>query len=149
METHTPVSAILEHKQAALHGVPPDATVLEAVHLMNENKIGAVLVMEEGKPVGIFTERDVLVRVVDAGLDSAVTKVRDVMSKNLIVIKPTSTIEEAMRVVSEKRCRHLPVMNGDTVAGMISIGDLTRWIVREQDSYVENLLDYIYGHHQS
>ena len=146
METKTPVSAILDHKGPSVHNIQPDASVLDAVHLMNEKKVGSLLVIENGKSIGIFTERDVLVRIVDARRDPAATTVRDVMTANPIVIKPSVTIEEAMRIVTEKRRRHLPVINEDgELLGLISIGDLMRWIVREQDTYVDHLLDYIHG----
>lgn len=146
METKTPVSAILDHKGPVVHNIHPDATVMDAVHLMNKLKVGSLLVIEKGNSVGIFTERDVLVRVVGARREPSETIVRDVMTANPIVIKPSVTVEEAMRIVTGKRRRHLPVINeeGDLL-GLISIGDLMRWIVREKDSYVDYLLDYIHG----
>lgn len=146
METKTPITAILDRKGANVHNIPPEASALDAVHQMNARKIGSLLVMDDGKPVGIFTERDVLVRIVDAGLNPATTLVRDVMTANPIVIKPSVTVEEAMRIVTEKRRRHLPVIGEDgELRGLVSIGDLMRWIVREQDTYVDHLLDYIHG----
>ena len=93
----------------------------------------------------MFTERDVLSRVIDTDRDPAQTQVREVMSRDLVVIQPSLDIEDAMQVITQKRCRHLPVVEGDQVIGMISIGDLMRWIVREHESYIENLMDYING----
>ena len=141
----TPVSDVIAHKGGSVHTVSPEATVRKAVHLMNEKKIGALLVMHEDKPAGMFTERDVLVRVVDTGKDPATTRVHEVMSSQLVTIKPSLSVEQTMKIMTEKRCRHLPVMEGDKLLGLISIGDVTRWIVREHESYIDNLLNYIHG----
>jgi CBS domain-containing protein len=95
--------------------------------------------------VGIFTERDVLVRVVDAGRDPAATRVEEVMTRELAVIRSATRVEEAMSVMTEKRCRHLPVVEEGRLAGMISIGDVTRWIVRNQRHTIDDLVSYIGG----
>lgn len=145
MEMHTHLSEILKEKGSQVHQIHPDATVLTAAKQMNAEKIGSLLVMENNQPVGIFTERDVMTRIVDAGKDPQTTKVREVMSADLIVVRPSLTIEETMRVMTEKRRRHLPVYEDGVLHGMISIGDLMRSIVREKDSVVDNLLDYIHG----
>jgi CBS domain-containing protein len=145
MELETRLSEILKHKGSHVHQIHPEATALSAARQMNEEKIGCLLVVENNKPVGIFTERDVMNRIVDAGRDAAKTKVREVMSPDLIVVKPSITVEEAMRVITEKRRRHLPVYENGVLHGIISIGDLMRWIVREQDFVVDSLLDYIQG----
>jgi CBS domain-containing protein len=145
MEINVPVSNIIEHKGNQVHSVQPTATVLDAVRFMNQKKIGALLVLHNNKPVGMFTERDVLVRIVDVGRDPQTTLVSDVMTSKLIVIKPSTTIEDAMFIITQKRCRHLPVVEDDKLLGMISIGDLMRWIVREHKIYIDHLLDYISG----
>ncbi len=142
---NTPVSDILAHKGFQVHSVSPESTVKEAVQLMNEKKIGALLVVHDDKPVGMFTERDVLVRIVDAGKSPDATKVHEVMSSKLVTIKRSVTVENAMKIMSEKRCRHIPVMEDGKLLGMVSIGDLTRWLVREHESYIDNLLNYISG----
>lgn len=139
----TPVSTIIAHKGGTVHSTTPEATVRDAVHLMNEKKIGALLVKRGDQPVGMFTERDVLVRIVDAGKDSQTTKVEAVMSSNLVTIKPSVSVEQVMKIMTEKRCRHLPVMEDDQLLGLVSIGDVTRWMVREHESYIDNLLNYI------
>ena len=140
-----PVSAILDHKGRYVHSVGPRATVAEAVRVMNGAKIGCLVVLEEERPVGIFTERDVLVRVVDAGLDPRTTRVAEVMTVNPFAIRPATTVEEAMVVVTEKRCRHLPVIEGGELSGLVSIGDLTRWVVRDQRGRIDDLVSYITG----
>ncbi|TVR54427.1 MAG: CBS domain-containing protein [Puniceicoccaceae bacterium] len=140
----TPVSDILAHKGATVFSTTPEATVRQAVHTMNEHKVGALLVMQENKPVGMFTERDVMVRVVDAGRDPETTRVREVMTSNLLTIRPTLSVEGAMKLITEKRRRHLPVVDDDgKLLGMISIGDVNRWVVRESESYIDNLYSYI------
>jgi len=136
---------ILQDKGSTVHGVAPDETVLDAVRAMNRAGIGALLVLNGDEVVGIFTERDVLRRVVDAGLDAATTKVAKVMTRELVAVRPATTVTEAMTVVTEKRCRHLPVMEGDRLLGLISIGDLTRWYTRSQEVQIRDLVNYITG----
>jgi CBS domain-containing protein len=134
---------LLEEKGRVVHSVAPDTTVVDAVNAMNAHRLGAVLVVEQGEPVGIFTERDVLRRVVTPGLPPASTLVGDVMTREVIVVTPTTTVEEAMAIVTEKRCRHLPVVEQDRVTGMISIGDLTRWVTRGHVFELQQLINYI------
>lgn len=145
MEINTPVSKILAIKGSLVHSTTPEATVAEAVRLMNTKKVGALLVLHYDEPIGMFTERDVLNRVVDAGKDPQSTRVKDVMTTQLVVIKPKLSIEDTMRIITQKRCRHLPVIDEGKLLGLISIGDVMRWFVREHEMYIENLLDYIHG----
>jgi CBS domain-containing protein len=142
---NTPVSNILKDKGSQVYAIHPEAKVIEAVRLMNEKKAGALVVVHNHQPVGMFTERDVLIRVVDAGKDPKETLVKDVMTEKVIVIHPETTIEKTMRIISQERCRHLPVLDDDHLVGLISIGDLMRWIVREHETHIDNLLDYIHG----
>jgi CBS domain-containing protein len=102
-----------------------------------------LLVTARGRPVGIFTERDVLVRVVAAGLDPNRTVVHEVMTQNPVVIRSDMTVNEAMRVITERRCRHLPVIDRGELRGLISIGDLMSWLVRDQQRTIEDLYDYV------
>jgi CBS domain-containing protein len=138
-----PVGRLLESKGSGVETVGPDTTVLVAVQRMNERKIGALVIVEREKPIGIFTERDVLVRVVAAGLDPKATPVVEVMTRNPVVIRPDVTVGEAMFVITERRCRHLPVMDERGLRGLISIGDLTSWMVRHQQRTIEDLHDYM------
>jgi CBS domain-containing protein len=140
-----PVRTILDDKGRQVYRIAPGATVAEAVRAMNEAKVGALVVVEGERPVGIFTERDVLVRVVADGNDPGAMRVGDVMTRQLVVILPTTTVREAMLIVTEKRCRHLPVVEEGRLAGMISIGDLTRWMVRGQQHQIDQLMSYITG----
>lgn len=139
----TQLAVLVERKGATVHAVPPSATVLEAVRKMNQEHIGALLVRDDEQVAGIFTERDVLTRVIDRGRAPAATPVAEVMTSSLVTVGPRTTVEEAMAVVTEKRCRHLPVMEGDRVLGLVSIGDLTRWVTRHQAWHIEDLVRYI------
>lgn len=141
------LSIILEGKAGgqSVHTISPDTPVIEAVRKMNAEGIGSLLVTNGDEVVGIFTERDVLRRVVDAELDPRTTRVAKVMTRELITVRPATTVNEAMAVVTEKRCRHLPVMDGDRLLGMVSIGDLTRWVSREQAIHIQDLVNYITG----
>lgn len=140
-----PVSSILDQKGAEVKTTAPSATVVEAVRAMNRARIGALVVVEGERPVGIFTERDVLVRVVDAGKEPGGTRVADVMTRELAFIRRRTQVAEAMAVMTEKRCRHLPVVEDGRLAGMISIGDLIRWTVRDQRHTIDDLVSYIEG----
>jgi CBS domain-containing protein len=138
-----PIARVLESKGSSVETVSPQTTVLTAVQRMNERKIGALLVTENGRAIGIFTERDVLVRVVAAGLDPDTTRVNEVMTRNPVVIRAEVTVNEAMRVSTGRRCRHLPVVDDGGLRGLISLGDLTSWVVRHQQRTIDDLHDYM------
>lgn len=137
------VAKILEMKGSDVEVTTADASVVAAVEQMNRRNIGALLVMDGERSLGIFTERDVLTRVVGKGRDPGRTPVGEVMTRSLVSIGPDTTVQEAMAVITEKRCRHLPVMAGGRLLGMISAGDLTRWTVRDQQRTIEELVDYV------
>jgi CBS domain-containing protein len=139
------IKAVLIHKGPEIYTISPESTVMDAVHKMNERKIGALLVVEGNKPAGMFTERDILKRVVGSGKDPAATPVREVMSAEVVAVHPEATVEEAMAVMTERRCRHLPVLEGDEIVGLVSIGDLTRWVSRRQATHIKDLVAYITG----
>ena len=141
----TALGKVLEKKGRQVHVTSPLRTVLDAVKTMNEKRVGALLVVEGGQPVGIFTERDALVRVLSDEADPATTHVADVMTKSLAVVCPSTTVEQAMAICTEKRCRHLPVMEGDELLGVVSSGDLTHWIVKSQSHEIDSLVRYIAG----
>ena len=142
---NTPISALLERKGSAVHSVAPTLSVYDAVAEMNRHRIGAIVVLDGSRLVGIFTERDVLRRVVGAGLDPKRALVADVMSSGVLIIAPEATIEEAMNIFTEKRCRHLPVVCGGQLRGVISIGDITRWMADSHRAEAEHLRNYITG----
>jgi CBS domain-containing protein len=140
---NAPIASVLEHKGDDVVTVLPETSVLAAVRQMNDRRIGALLVVDRQRPVGIFTERDVLVRVIAAGLDPEATPVGEVMTRNPVVLRSDLTVAEAMMVITERRCRHLPVVDGTRLRGLISIGDLTSWVVRDQQRLIDDLHDYM------
>lgn len=140
-----PLRDILRDKGQRVHSVTPEASLAEAIRLMNSARVGSVVVVVGERPVGIFTERDVLARVVSSGWPLDSTSVARAMSSPLVVANPETTVEEAMYICTEKRLRHLPVVEADRLVGMVSIGDLTRWLVRDQRHRIEDLVSYISG----
>ena len=136
---------LLKSKGRTLHTVAPEATVLDAVRKMNQERIGALLVMSGDDLVGIFTERDVLTRVVDQTRDPAETRIAEVMTPRPVVVTAAATINEAMAVISEKRCRHLPVVDEGKLLGLVSAGDLTHWVTRGHEYHIQDLVNYITG----
>jgi len=141
----TPISALLERKGSSVHAVPSTVTIAQAVDEMNRHRIGSIVVLENQRAVGIFTERDVLRRVVGQNIDPRVKRVADVMTSNLITISPETTIEETMILFADKRCRHLPVLSNDRLVGLISIGDISRWMADAHRTEAEHLKNYIAG----
>jgi CBS domain-containing protein len=139
------ISHLLNGKGRALHTVPSTVTVAEAVKEMNRHKIGAMLVMEGEKLAGIFTERDVLTRVVADSLEPRTTLVAKVMSAKVLTIAPETTVQEVMDIFTEKRCRHLPVIEDGRLTGLISIGDVSRWVANQHRAEAESLRQYIAG----
>jgi len=139
------ISHLLNSKGRALHTVPSTVTVAEAVKEMNRHKIGAMLIMDGDNLAGIFTERDVLTRVVAGSLDPQTTPVAQVMSAKVLTISPETTVQEVMDIFTERRCRHLPVMESSKLAGLISIGDVSRWVANQHRAEAESLRQYIAG----
>lgn len=141
----TPISALLERKGSTVYAVSATVTIAKAVDEMNRHRIGSIVVLDNSCPIGIFTERDVLRRVVGAGIDPHVMRVADVMTGNLITIAPETTIEETMVLFAEKHCRHLPVLSNGRLIGLISIGDISRWMAEAHRAEAEHLKNYIAG----
>jgi CBS domain-containing protein len=140
-----PLELVLERKGREVHAVEKDATVLEAVDEMCRARVGAVLVMDGDTLVGIFSERDLMRRVVLARRDPARTLVADVMSGDVLSIAPDTTPREAMAIVTEHRVRHLPVVEGRRIVGVVSIGDLVRWTIDEREHEIAELHEYVTG----
>lgn len=139
------VTVILKEKPSAVFTVPKEASVADAVIGMNQHRIGSIMVVDQGRAVGIFTERDVLTRVVSANIDPRNVRVRDVMTAKFSSITAATSVEDAMQIMTDKRVRHLPVMEGNTVIGMISIGDVTRWLLKANELEAENLRKYVFA----
>jgi len=142
---NTSIATLLEGKGRALHAVSTTVTVIEAVQKMNQHKVGAVLVMNGDQLAGIFTERDVLTRVIAASLDPKTTPLARVMSANVLTVAPEATVQEVMDIFAEKRCRHLPVLQEGKLVGLISIGDVSRWVANSHRAEAESLRQYIAG----
>ncbi|HEY0864354.1 MAG TPA: CBS domain-containing protein [Lacunisphaera sp.] len=142
---NTSIATLLEGKSRALHTVPATVTVFEAVQKMNQHRIGAMLVLEGPKLAGIFTERDALTRVIAASLDPKTTPLAKVMTANVLTVGPEATVQQVMDLFAEKRCRHLPVIQGEKLVGLISIGDVSRWVANAHRAEAESLRQYIAG----
>jgi CBS domain-containing protein len=139
------VAKILEHKGGDVIRIDGEASVFEAVQAMVDANVGALLVTgpDESRVDGIFTERDFLRRVAVEGKGERETRVRDVMSSPVIVVTPQTTVEEAMALMTDRRIRHAPVVDGHELLGMISIGDLVRHQSQEQSFKIQYLTEYI------
>ena len=145
MEIAGSVGAILAHKGSAVWSIAPNAMVFEAIQLMADKNVGALPVVENGKLVGIVSERDYTRKVILKGKSSKDTPVRDIMTQELMTAHSTDSVSECMRVMTDKRVRHLPVMEGGEMVGLISIGDLVRRIISAQTATIDNLEKYITG----
>ena len=137
------VRNILQLKGNAVYTVSPETSVYDALEKLEDNNLGSLVVVEGGKLVGIFTERDYARKVILKGRSSKDTQVRDIMTERPIFVTPDATIEECMQLMSSKNFRHLPVLDNDQLVGVISIGDLVKFIIREKDFIIENLEHYI------
>ena len=145
MKTHIPVSSLLHHKGSAVWSVSPDSSVFDAIKLMAEKNIGALPVLSAGKLVGIVTERDYTRKVALQGKSSKETRVWEIISNQVVCVTPEESIEECMRLMTENRVRHLPVVENEKLLGIISIGDLVNWIISSQNSTIEQMEQYIAG----
>ena len=145
MNPNGTISEILNHKGITVWSISPDATVYEAILMMAEKNVGALLVTENNKLVGIISERDYSRKVIVKGKSSKTTAVREILSSHVIHVSPSQTVEECMRLMTDHRCRHLPVLEGDRIVGIISIGDLVNWIISAQHTTISQLQTYITG----
>ncbi|MDX1670806.1 MAG: CBS domain-containing protein [Balneolaceae bacterium] len=139
------VHEILTSKGNEVFSIKPDNTVYEAIEKMADKNIGALLVMDQGKLKGIISERDYRNKVILKGRRSKTTEVREIMTPGVYCVAPDQSIEQCMAVMTEKKIRHLPVMKGDEVVGVISIGDLVKSIISQQKVEINNLKEYITG----
>ncbi|MFZ1074721.1 MAG: CBS domain-containing protein [Verrucomicrobiia bacterium] len=142
---NSPISTLLHHKPAALWSIEPEATVFEAIKLMAEKNIGSLLVMSGGRLAGVFTERDYSRKIALQGKSSKDTRVRQIISSQIVSVTPQHSIEDCMKLMTENRVRHLPVMEGEKVVGLVSIGDLVNWIISAQNATIAQMEQYIAG----
>ncbi len=141
------VSQLLLEKGSEFWTVSPSATVLQALEMMAAKNVGALLVMEGEKLAGIFSERDYARKVVLEGRTSKDTSVGDIMSSKVVCVTPQQSIEDCMALMTDKRIRHLPVIEGDRVLGIISVGDVVKAVISEQTFVISQLEHYITGTH--
>jgi CBS domain-containing protein len=145
VKLHDSVERILRQKGSEVYSINPDATVYEALEALEERNIGALLVMAGDNLVGLLSERDYVRKVKLKGHSSTDLKVEEIMSTSIVVVSPTTTVDECMHFMTNKRCRHLPVVDNGKVLGVVSIGDLVNWIMTVQDVTIHQLEDYICG----
>jgi len=145
MTTSYPISSLLHQKTSVLWSVTPDTTVFDAIRLMAEKNIGALPVLAAERLVGVFTERDYTRKVALMGKTSKETRVREVIAREILTVTPDDSVEDCMRLMTENRVRHLPVVEGTNVVGIVSIGDLVNWIISAQNATIEQMEQYIAG----
>lgn len=140
-----PLSVILRNKGEWVISIHPNATVYEAISRMVAHNVGAIVVLDRGALVGIFTERDYLRRIALEGRTSRTTEVQDVMTREVICARPEHTVQECMALMTQKKCRHLPVLREGQLAGIVSLGDCVKSLLQESEQQLEELHNFIRG----
>ncbi|MBI5384133.1 MAG: CBS domain-containing protein [Verrucomicrobia bacterium] len=141
------VSVVLSNKGSSAWTVGPDDTVLKAITLMDEKNVGALLVTQGERLVGVVSERDYTRKVALKGRSSRETLVRQIMAVDPVTVTPETSVDECLHLMTDKRVRHLPVLEGDKVVGVVSIGDLVNWVISAQSATIDHLQAYISGHY--
>ncbi|MDP9146456.1 MAG: CBS domain-containing protein [Acidobacteriota bacterium] len=137
------VDALLKQKGRAVWTVTPEQTVYEAIEMMADKGIGALLAISDGKLVGIISERDYARKVILKGRSSKTTVIREIMTSPVLSVTPAQSIDECMELMTRNRIRHLPIIENEKVLGIVSIGDLVKWVISEQEETIEHLHNYI------
>ncbi len=146
MNPNASIAEILHVKGGHVFSVSPEATVYDAIELMARSNVGALLVTLDEKLVGIISERDYTRKVALKGKSSKETAVREILTGQVVSVTPHQTVEECMRLMTDHRIRHLPVLDGGRIAGVVSIGDLVNWIISAQTTTIQQLQTYISGY---
>ena len=141
----SPIEVIIKKKGNEVYSVASSASIFEALTLMAEKRIGALVVMNGDELVGIFSERDYARKVILAGRSSREMKVHEIMSSEVVTVEPQTTVSECMKHMSKRRCRHLPVVEEGKIVAVVSVGDLVNWLISAQDHAIHDLEDYISG----
>jgi len=139
------VRQLLQSKGSAVYSVTPEASVFDALRLMADKNIGALLVVSGGRLSGIMSERDYARKVILHGKSSHDMPVREIMSEKVVTVQPEQTVEDCMALMTGKRIRHLPVVNGEKIVGLLSIGDLVKEVIAEQEQTIKQLESYIHS----
>lgn len=139
------LGTLLDRKGREIYAIGPSETVYEAISRMSERGVGALLVMDGGRLLGIVSERDYTRKVILQGRASKETRVEEIMTRELVVAPQEMNVDDAMRHMTQARVRHLPVMAGDSIAGVVSIGDLVKWMISAQEETIVHLRHYIAG----
>ena len=145
MQARRTVRQLVQDKGAAVHTVSPDTTVFGALEVMAERDVGALVVVDEGGVAGVFSERDYARKVILLGRGSRDLPVRDVMTRVVVTVTPEQTVADCMQLMTEHRIRHLPVLEEGRLAGIVSIGDVVKAVMSEQEFLIEQLQEYISG----
>jgi CBS domain-containing protein len=145
MEISGTVSAILVQKGPDLWSIGPTETVYEAIRMMSEKGVGALPVLQDGRLIGMLSERDYTRKVMLRGRSSKDTPVREIMTDTLVYAQPGDSVVECMETMTERRIRHLPVMQDGRLVGIVSIGDLVKWIISAQGATIDQLTKYVFG----
>ncbi len=142
-----PVRSLLRTKGRNVSTIGPDETVFRAIELMSEKQIGCLVVLSGGQLSGIVSERDYARKVILKGRSSQQTRVREIMTSPVLFVTPEKTVADSMRIMTNRRVRHLPVLEGENVIGMLSIGDLVNWVIASQQQTIRHLHNYIAGNY--
>ncbi len=141
----TPLSVLLKDKGGTTFSISANNSGFECACKMNEHGVGALLVLDNDKLVGIISERDLIRKILGSTIDPKSVKVEQLMTKDPVIVPPSMTVQEAMKLMTERRFRHLPVLENGKLLGVISIGDLTRWVMLQQEYEIAALTGYIQG----
>lgn len=146
MIPNAPISELIQSKGSNVWTVTPETMVFDAIQMMSDKNIGALVVTEDGRMVGVMSERDYTRKVVLKGKSSKSTPVREILSAKVESVTPETTVQECLKLMTSSRIRHLPVLRNDELLGIVSIGDLVNWVIQAQSSTIQQLETYITGY---